>query len=99
VEEKLLLAELCHTISKTLMTLCRSECHRRRMIETAIKRASFLANPCMIPMLQVIWRSWTIAEQWLQTEGTWITKEGNSTKLGQSGPSNFSVWWERSLAS
>ncbi|XP_053183947.1 LOW QUALITY PROTEIN: uncharacterized protein LOC128367182 [Scomber japonicus] len=44
-EEKPPLAELQHTIRKRLMTLRRAEWHRRRRIERARKRTSFLSDP------------------------------------------------------
>ncbi|KAI4900304.1 hypothetical protein NFI96_010574, partial [Prochilodus magdalenae] len=44
-EEKPPLAELRYTIRKKLKTLRRAEWHRRRRMERARKRSSFLANP------------------------------------------------------
>ncbi|XP_048863711.1 uncharacterized protein LOC125738598 [Brienomyrus brachyistius] len=44
-EEKPPLAELRHTIRKQLKTLRRAEWHRRRRVERARKRSSFIANP------------------------------------------------------
>ncbi|XP_049324773.1 uncharacterized protein LOC125789951 [Astyanax mexicanus] len=44
-EEKPPLAELRHTIRKKLKSLRRAEWHRRRRMERARRRSSFLANP------------------------------------------------------